>query len=120
MKLFQKILVPLDGSEHSLKALDVAIQVAKKFEGKITLMHVYSVAAVTSIVPEPGIAGGGIPVLRPQDISIFIEAARKIGNRILSDGKQKVKTEGVEADTLLKEGHTVQEIVRVAKEGNFE
>ncbi|MDH7477677.1 MAG: universal stress protein, partial [Candidatus Bathyarchaeota archaeon] len=37
--MFNKILVPLDGSEHSLKALEVAIQIAKKFGGKITLIH---------------------------------------------------------------------------------
>lgn len=118
--MFQKILVPLDGSEHSLKALDIAIQVAKKFEGKITLIHVYSIAAATSIVMEPGIAGGGIPVFEPHDVSSFVEAARKTGNRILSDGEDRVNAARVEVDKLLEEGHTVQEIIRTAKEGNFE
>lgn len=117
--MFQKILVPLDGSDHSLKALDIAIQVAKKFGGKIMLVHVYSVAAVTSMVLEPGIAGG-VPVFEPYDVSGFVEAARKTGNRILSDGEKKVKDARVEVDSLLKEGHIVQEIIRVAKESNFE
>ena len=43
ISLFEKILVPLDGSEHSLHALEKALQIAKKFEGKITLIDVYSV-----------------------------------------------------------------------------
>jgi nucleotide-binding universal stress UspA family protein len=30
MILFEKILVPLDGSEHSLHALEKAIQIAKR------------------------------------------------------------------------------------------
>ncbi len=120
MKLFQKILVPLDGSEHSLKALDVAIQIAKRFGGKITLVHVYSVVAISSIVPEPSMATAGIPVMRAPDISKLIEAAQKVGNRILEDGEQKVKAAKVEVNKLLEEGHTVQEIIRVAKEGDFE
>ena len=40
--MFEKILVPLDGSENSIKALEVAVQIALKFNGKITLIHVYS------------------------------------------------------------------------------
>ena len=35
MSLFEKILVPLDGSAHSLHALEKALQIAKKFEEKI-------------------------------------------------------------------------------------
>jgi len=120
MKLFQKILVPLDGSEHSIKALDVAIQIAKRFRGKITLVHVYSVVAVPSMVPEPSVAAAGVPVMVPIDISKVIDATRKVGLRILDDGAQRAKAEKVEVETLLEEGHTVEEIIRVAKEGNFE
>ena len=53
INLFEKILVPLDGSDHSLRALEIAIQIAKKFDGKITLIHVYSVAITPVIMPEP-------------------------------------------------------------------
>lgn len=120
MKLFQKILVPLDGSEHSFKALDVAIQIAKKFGGKLTLVHVYSMAAVAGVMPEPSMATAGVPVMTAPDVSRLVEAARKVGSRILEDGEQRVKAAKVEVNKLLEEGHTVQEIIRVAKEGNFE
>lgn len=120
MKLFEKILVPLDGSEHSIKALDVAIQIAKRFRGKITLVHIYSVAAVSHVLPEPSMATAGIPVMTAPDISRLVEASRKAGSRILEDGEQRVRTAKVEVNKLLEEGHTVQEIIRVAKEGNFE
>jgi nucleotide-binding universal stress UspA family protein len=118
--LFKKILVPLDGSEHSLKALDVAIQIAKKFDGKLTLIHVYSVATMIGIMPEPSITRASVPIVEAPDVSRWAEATRKIGSRILSDGEQKVKAAKVEVNTLLEEGHTVQEIIRVAREGNFE
>jgi nucleotide-binding universal stress UspA family protein len=120
MKLFQKILVPLDGSEHSFKALDVAIQIAKKFGGKLTLVHVYSMVAVAGVMPEPSMATAGVPVMTALDVSRLVEAARKVGSRILEDGEQRVKVARVEVNKLLEEGHTVQEIIRVAKEGNFE
>jgi len=40
---FKRILVPLDGSEHSIKALKTAVQIVLKFGGRITLIHVYQV-----------------------------------------------------------------------------
>jgi nucleotide-binding universal stress UspA family protein len=118
--LFEKILVPLDGSEHSSKALDVAIQIAKKFGGKITLMHVYSVVVTPVVMPEPSALATGAPILTSMEISKLADVARKTGNRILSDGKERARAEGVETDTVLVEGHAVQEIIRASKEGKFD
>jgi nucleotide-binding universal stress UspA family protein len=119
--LFKKILVPLDGSEHSLRALDVAIQIAKKFGAKITLIHVYSVTVRPAMMPEPTpLSAFGIPVMTPAEVSSIIEATRKAGNKILEEGEAKVKAEGVEVETRLEEGHAVQEIVRVSKEGGYD
>jgi len=120
-KVLEKILVPLDGSEHSLKALNIATQIAKKFGGKITLIHVYSVSVSPVMMPEPTtLTPSMIPAMTPAEVSKAVEATRKIGASILADGEQKVKAEGVEVEKLLREGHTVQEIVRTAKEGNFD
>jgi len=119
--LFNKILVPLDGSEHSLRALEIAIQIAKKFDGKITLIHVYSVSVRPVIVPEPSTLTPGIPIMAPTEYSRVAEAVREAGARILANGKEKAKAEGVEeVETMLKEGHVVQEIVKAAKEGKFD
>ena len=40
---FQQILVPLDFSSHSAKALDVAIELARQFKGRIHLLHSYPI-----------------------------------------------------------------------------
>jgi nucleotide-binding universal stress UspA family protein len=120
-RLFQKILVPLDGSEHSLKALEIAAQLAEKFSGKITLIHVYSVSMQPVMMPEPSTSGSlGMPILTNAEISRMIEATQKFGNRILDDGEQKVKTEKVQMKKLLIEGHAVQEIVRLANEDRYD
>jgi len=119
--LFEKILVPLDGSEHSLKALDVAVQIAKNFGGKITLIHVYSIATGPAIMPEPTtLTPPGFPVMTSAEISKVAEAARRAGGRILTEGEQKVKAIEVPVEMMLNEGHVVQEIVKTAKEGKFD
>ena len=116
--MFEKILVPLDHSKHSRKALDVAIQVAKRFGSKITLIHVYSVPVTPPITLGLPTAESGFPTA--ETISELFEAARRAGNKILTDAKQRVKAEKVEVDEKLEEGHPVQEIVRVSKEGKFD
>ena len=37
--LFRKILVPVDGSENSLRALDIALDFAKRYGSKIYCVH---------------------------------------------------------------------------------
>jgi nucleotide-binding universal stress UspA family protein len=119
LRLFSKILVPLDGSEHSLKALEEAAQIAKKFSGNITLIHVYSVQPI--MMPEPSTVGSlSIPIITGAEVSTMIEAAKKLGNRILEDGEQRIKTSGLQVEKMLVEGHAVEEIVRVANQGSFD
>jgi nucleotide-binding universal stress UspA family protein len=121
--MFEKILVPLDGSDHSFKALDVAIQIAKRFAGKITLVHVYRVGATVDVnyeaSHEPGLPGTGVPVMTASEVSKLDRYASETGNSILSEGKRRVNAEKVEAETALREGHVVEEISRVAEEGKF-
>ena len=98
---FKRILVPLDGSEHSIKALKTAVQIALKFGGRITLTHVYQV--------------GGFAI-SPTPVNEFIEAVRKMGVDILADGEKRVKSEGVEVEKLLVEGRPVDQIVKTCRE----
>jgi len=37
---FQNLLVPVDGSRFSLQAEEVAVGIAKKFNSKVTVLHV--------------------------------------------------------------------------------
>jgi len=104
MLLFEKILVPLDGSENSMRALENAIHIAKKFNGKITLIHMYSISACRH---------AGIYFDK------CVQEIREIGAGILEDGEKRVKAEGVQVETLLREGHVVEEILKATREGKF-
>jgi nucleotide-binding universal stress UspA family protein len=119
--LFEKILVPLDGSEHSIHALEKAVQIAKKFAAKITLIYVYSVSP--PVVVSPNAMAGSLPyemTLPPEVLSKLVEAARGRGANILAHSEKRAKAERVQVETLLKEGHAVEEILKTAKEGEFD
>jgi nucleotide-binding universal stress UspA family protein len=112
--LFKNILVPLDGSKHSVHALENAVQIAKKFDAKITLIHAYSVSLW--LIGAPGIPQPTIAM----PVGQILEAARNAGAAILANGEKRVKAEGIQVEKLLKEGHTVEEILKTAKEGKFD
>ena len=118
--MFEKILVPVDGSEHSTRALDAALQIAKKFRGKVTLLHVYTVDVRPVIMPEPATSLPNIvPMMSSEEVSKIADNARQMGKAVLSDGEQRARAEGVPFESLLREGHVVQEVIKTAKEGNF-
>ena len=55
---FKNILVPIDGSDHSLKALDYALECAHRFSSNIHILIVYSLTAETfhliqRVLPNP-------------------------------------------------------------------
>ncbi len=87
--MFSKILVPLDGSEHSFKALNVAVKIAKKFDGNVRLIHVYSVGAISIVFPEQLSFATKIPVITSAEYSRMAWAMREAGARILAGGRRE-------------------------------
>jgi nucleotide-binding universal stress UspA family protein len=110
MGLFEKILVALDGSGHSIYALERAIQIAKKFEGKITLVHAYT-THMASLPKEYALAESTAPM---------VEVSGDAGKNILADAKAKTETEGVQVETILVMGQAVETIVEASKNGKFD
>jgi nucleotide-binding universal stress UspA family protein len=110
MGLFEKILVPLDGSGHSIYALERAIQIAKKFKGKITLIHAYT-THLASLPKEYALAENTAPM---------VEVSGDAGKNILADAKAKTETEGVQVETILVMGQAVETIVEASKNGKFD
>jgi len=96
--LYQKILVPIDGSGHSKRSLQEAIKIAKMTNGSITLLNVQSKTLHAPNLPSN-------------------DAAQ---NSILIDGQRLVQADGIPVNTLLLEGNVVDKIVKTAKEENFD
>jgi nucleotide-binding universal stress UspA family protein len=122
--LFERILVPLDGSDHSMHALKNAVQIAKNFKANVTLINVYSVTQ--PVVPAPYMTTGGTMGMTPtgyvpsEVFSRLADAHRQAGANMLANGKERAQAEGIQAETLLKEGHIVEEILRTASEGKYD
>jgi nucleotide-binding universal stress UspA family protein len=102
--LFSKILVALDGSEYSLKALDLAVDLAKKYQSQLVLVHVVIRQIYAINPPEAGI-------LAETAIVRELEAE---GKAILAKGEETVKAQGLPVQTRLRQGVPAEELLRTA------
>jgi nucleotide-binding universal stress UspA family protein len=113
--LFKKILVPLDGSKAAIAALNMACEMAKRFQSHITLLHVTSLGTI-------------LPVKRfekaqhlsPDEIQKMIMSSREAGFSILDQGQQILEGTDIPVKTILKEGYPAAEIVRIAHDRNLD
>lgn len=88
--MYQRILVPIDGSPTSDHALAAALQLARTLGARLRLVHVVEEAAYLSgYDPFGGYAGDLYRVMHDA------------GEKILAQGMATVKAAGVEADSML-------------------
>jgi len=100
----RKILVPLDFSEHSMKALATAIDLAKTFGARIVLIHAYSA------LPYIGLSDQ-VPI--PPD---FFEMVHLAAARSLGKAAEQPSRAGVPVETRLSELPPAEAIVAAAQE----
>ena len=49
--MYNNILVPVDGSQYSIRAAVRAVDIAEKYQGKLTLLHVINPSQLTGLGP---------------------------------------------------------------------
>ena len=90
--MFERILVPVDGSATSRKGLREAIAIAKLTGARIKLLHAWA---------PPFLAmGSEAALMRGEDI---YDVSHDAGQRVLSDAAASVKAAGIELDEQLEE-----------------
>jgi nucleotide-binding universal stress UspA family protein len=96
--MYKRILVPVDGSETSNKAVVAALQMARENGGRVRLVHVLDELAYLS-----GFEVGGD----------LLKIARDYALKVLDDALAMAKSAGVPADTKLAEapGARIGEVV---------
>ena len=105
MKMFKRILVPIDGSGPSRAGLERAVALAKNQKARLRLMHV---------VDEYGVIQGMEPTVNVGELFDGLVAE---GRKILAAAALTAKKHGVKADTVLYEvliGRVADRIVREA------
>ncbi len=107
MLSLKKILVPTDFSDCADDALRLAQEIAGKFQGTITLLHVYQIPAYP--LAEGTFVGG--PQVTAEIVKDILAALEK--------AKQEAGT-AVPITTQIAEGVPYLEIARVAREGRYD
>jgi nucleotide-binding universal stress UspA family protein len=105
MRMFKRILVPIDGSGPSRAGLERAIALAKNQNARLRLLHV---------VDENGVVQGMEPAM---NIGELLDSLVAEGRKILAAAVVTAKKHGVKADTVLFEvliGRVADRIVREA------
>ena len=98
--MFHKILVPLDGSPLSEKALPPALELAKKFASEVILLQV-----IDPPYPITTVSGAAIDqVIKEIRTATYSEATEYLKSHVdtLSEGGYNVKTEILEGSPIAK------------------
>jgi nucleotide-binding universal stress UspA family protein len=89
--MYQRILVPVDGSPTAERGLDEAIGLARLTGGRLRLMHVVDELSVALG------SSGGFMTAGPDTFQLL----RQGGEEILANAKARVEAAGLAADTVL-------------------
>ena len=113
MTKFSNILVPVDFSEHSVNATRLAIEIARLFGSKITLIHIGVVPHVYST--ELGLGGTAGPLFSEMSQA----AAAEQYHRLERLAKEEVP-ESLQVTTLVREGFPPEEILAQVESGGHD
>jgi nucleotide-binding universal stress UspA family protein len=101
--MFHQILVAIDGSKISDKALETAIDEARVWKATVHAIYVVETGLFSSL---------------PMDNTweILYSMLEKEGNKAISSAREEAEKQGVKIEAVLKQGHAGNEIVKAAKE----
>lgn len=88
--MYKRILVALDGSETSMRALTASLNLARQGGGRVRLVHVVEELAYLGGFDPYGASSGDL-----------IKVIRENGAKVLATGLAAAGSAGVEADTVL-------------------
>lgn len=100
----------LDGSEYSSKALNFAIDIAKKYESQLILVHVVTRQIYAINPPEAGILAG----------TAIVRELETEGKAILERAEEIAKAQGLSAEALLRHGVPAEELLGAAADENVD
>ena len=104
--MFKKILIANDGSDGAKYALNVAIDLARRYKAEL-----HSISVEENIPHYAATIG---------EVDEFRKEADEFFGKINDEAKAIAKKEGIQLHTNIQAGHEVETIVNFAKQGNFD
>ncbi|MCC7575544.1 MAG: universal stress protein [Methanomethylovorans sp.] len=104
---FKKIFIATDGSEQNRRAVEYGIELAKIAGGKIFVGYVVDTAAFASIPMDAG-------------WEMMYELLETEANKAVQNVEQLAKQVGVDAETVVLEGHPSNEIIEFAQKNGID
>ena len=116
--MIKKILVPIDGSEPSNRALDYALDLAEELDAEVVILSVVPPVTLPVFSEEPGIT----PIITPRDIDRYNSKLRATFENVLTEAlaRARAKKPDLRVSTKLLEGRPADKIVEVAERENFD
>lgn len=119
----QKILVPVDGSVHALKALHIACDLALKYDGSIVLLHVLdkSMSAAKLLkLASANMFGAELTQTLNQAVEQEVAGVPQnilevVGEKILEQALTKARHVGLDVDVLGMETGTPSDAILIAQ-----
>lgn len=105
--MFTNVLVPVDGSDNSYRALDAALLLSEKLGSSITVVNVMEQVPITHIESE-------------KLLSELLEAYKKENQEILSKCSDIAHQKGITIKTVLLQGNPAPVILDYSKKENFD
>jgi nucleotide-binding universal stress UspA family protein len=112
--LIKKILVPIDGSKSADRALDFALDLARKYSAEVVVISVFDAPSVSLVAP-------GI-IFAPESIANYLKELKAFLEKVLSEALKKAKklNVGLKVSKELLQGRAANIIVETAQKGAFD
>jgi nucleotide-binding universal stress UspA family protein len=117
--MYNKILVPIDGSEPAYKALDAALGLAEKYGAELEILNVFSVYRYAAILSNQyELESNEYPIWA----TTYLDEVRGHHGKILAEALRKAKDAkpNLSISTKLVEGSITDNILLEAEKGNFD
>jgi nucleotide-binding universal stress UspA family protein len=109
--MIKKILIPIDGSEQADKALNLTLDLARKYNSEVEILHVV-----------PPIPAYITSTVNPKWLKEYHEEAKKEGRKLLSESIKQAqsKAKDLKISSNLSEGRPSNNIVEKAENEDFD
>ncbi len=103
--MFSKILVGVDGSPSAEQAVNCALDLAKRYDARLLLVHVVPRQFYSVAPSEAGVVA----------TTVYVRDIEGEGREMLANAVSILKEKGIECDSKLLQGVPADEILKIAQ-----